>query len=405
MTRDIKKDIAAYSKDIKKASRDENIQKALGRAIDSYRKNVKDSLERYPHTVELAEEVKEIKLASNERWRELMEQAIEAIERNHGHGYFVKDAEDCVNLIHEIIGDKKMIVKGKSMLGEEIHLRQRLTKLGHEVWETDLGEFILQLKDERPMHILSPAIHMPREQVAEEFSKFFGREIPPDVEQEVGAVREFLREKYFEADVGISGANVVAAETGQIAIIENEGNVRLCTGVPPIHIAVVGIEKLVPTFLDAMKVCEVNWRYGQYGAPGYLNVISGPSKTGDIEKVTTYGAHGPKEFHVIFVDNGRSELMADPVCKEAALCLRCGGCMYECPVFALTAGHFGKTYMGGIGAIWTAFVEKEKADAAPVLYNCLRCGRCIEQCPMKIDVPTIISELREEVIESVEERS
>lgn len=405
MSKDLKKDIAAYSKDIKKASRDENIQKALGRAIDSYRKNVKDSLERYPHTVDLAAEVKEIKLAANEHWRELMDQAIDSIERNHGHGYFVKDAESCVALIHRIIGDKKMIVKGKSMLGEEIHLRQRLAKLGHEVWETDLGEFILQLKDERPMHILSPAIHMPREQVAEEFSKFFGREIPPDVEQEVGAVREFLREKYFEADVGISGANVVAAETGQIAIIENEGNVRLCTGVPPVHIAVVGIEKLVPTFLDAMKVCEVNWRYGQYGAPGYLNVISGPSKTGDIEKVTTYGAHGPKEFHVIFVDNGRSELMADPVCHEAALCLRCGGCMYECPVFALTAGHFGKTYMGGIGAIWTAFVEDEKADAAPVLYNCLRCGRCIEQCPMKIDVPTIISELREEVIESVEEHS
>lgn len=405
MTRDIKGDFAEYSKDVKKASRDENIQKALGRAIDSYRKNVSDALERYPHTVELAEEVKEIKLSSNKRWKELMEQSIAAIERNHGHGYFVKDAESCVELIHKIIGDKKMIVKGKSMLGEEIHLRQRLTKLGHEVWETDLGEFILQLKDERPMHILSPAIHMPREQVAEEFSKFFGRDIPPDVEQEVGAVREFLRDKYFKADVGISGANVVAAETGQIAIIENEGNVRLCTGVPPIHIAVVGIEKLVPTFLDAMKVCEVNWRYGQYGAPGYLNVISGPSKTGDIEKVTTYGAHGPKEFHVIFVDNGRSELMADPICNEAALCLRCGGCMYECPVFALTAGHFGKIYMGGIGAIWTAFVEKEKVDAAPVLYNCLRCGRCIEQCPMKIDVPTIISKLREEVIESVEKRS
>ena len=394
----MKKQIADYAEDITKASNDENIQKALSRAIASYRKNVEDALERYPHTVKMAEEVKQIKLDALARWPELMEEASEAIRRNHGQAHFAKDGADCIAKIHEIIGPRREIVKGKSMLGEEIHLRQELAKLGHDVWETDLGEFILQLKDERPMHILSPAIHMPREQVAEVFSKFFGRDIAPDVAEEVAAVRDFLREKYFTADVGISGANAVAAETGQIAIIENEGNVRLCTGVPPVHIAVVGIEKLVPTFMDAMKVCEVNWRYGQYGAPGYLNVISGPSKTGDIEKVTTYGAHGPREFHVIFVDNGRSEMIADPRYREAALCLRCGGCMYECPVFALTAGHFGHTYMGGIGGIWTAFVEDNKEEATPVLYNCLRCGRCIERCPMKIDVPSMTVQLREDVM-------
>lgn len=398
----LKKEFAAYAEDIRKASDDPNIRRALERAIKSYRANVKDALERYPHTPALAEEVREIKREANKHWEELMGQAIAGIERNHGHGYFAKDAAEVVKIIGDIVGENKQIIKGKSMLGEEIHLRQRLERQGHEVWETDLGEFILQLMDEPPMHILSPAIHMPREQVAEVFSEFFGREIPPEVEKEVGAVREFLREKYVTADVGISGANVVAAETGQIAIIENEGNVRLCTGLPPIHIAVVGIEKLVPTFLDAMKVCEVNWRYGQYGAPGYVNIISGPSKTGDIEKVTTYGAHGPKEFHVIFVDNGRSALMADEVCSDAALCLRCGGCMYECPVFALTAGHFGKTYMGGIGAIWTAFVENSKMEAAPAVYNCLRCGRCIEQCPMSIDVPTMVASLREGMTGEVE---
>lgn len=398
----MKKEMANYAADINRASNDENIQKALGRAITSYRKNVTEALERYPHTLEMAEEVKAIKLKALDNWQPLMEEAMEAIRRNHGQAYFAKDGAACIQQIHDIIGPRREIVKGKSMLGEEIHLRQELAALGHEVWETDLGEFILQLINERPMHILSPAIHMPREQVAEVFSKFFGREIAPEVAEEVAAVREFLREKYFAADVGISGANAVAAETGQIAIIENEGNVRLCTGVPPIHIAVVGIEKLVPTFIDAMKVCEVNWRFGQYGAPGYLNVISGPSKTGDIEKVTTYGAHGPREFHVIFVDNGRSDMIADTRYKEAALCLRCGGCMYECPVFALTAGHFGHTYMGGIGGIWTAFVEKDKEEAVPVLYNCLRCGRCIERCPMKIDVPSMTAQLREDVMKKYE---
>lgn len=392
----IKENMKEYAKDIYEASEDERIRTAITRAIASYRKNVAESLERYPHTPALAKEVQGIKRNANANWRELMAQASESIERNHGHAHFAEDAQAVIDIINSIAGGKKRFVKGKSMLGEEIHLRQRLADCGHEVWETDLGEFILQLMDGRPMHILSPSIHVPREQVAEVFTEFFGREIPPNIAEEVMAVREFLREKYFSADIGISGANVVAADTGQITIIENEGNVRLCTAAPPIHIAVVGIEKIVPTFLDSMKVAEVNWRYGQYGAPGYVNIISGPSKTGDIEKVTTYGAHGPHEFHVIFVDNGRSKMMADPVCSDASLCLRCGGCMYECPVFSLVAGHFGKTYMNGIGAIWTAFVDDGIKEAAPIVYNCLRCGRCVEQCPMDIDVPTMIYHLRTE---------
>ena len=392
----IKENINAYAKDINEASEDERIRTAITRAIASYRKNLAEALERYPHTPALAKEVQEIKKNAHQNWRELMAQAMDSIERNHGHAYFAKDAQEVVDIINEIAGGEKTIVKGKSMLGEEIHLRQRLADCGHEVWETDLGEFILQLMDGRPMHILSPSIHVPREQVAEVFSDFFGREIPPEISDEVMAVREFLREKYFTADIGISGANAVAADTGQITIIENEGNVRLCTAAPPVHIAVVGIEKIVPSFLDSMKVAEVNWRYGQYTAPAYVNIISGPSKTGDIEKVTTYGAHGPHDFHVIFVDNGRSKMIDDPVCHDA-LCLRCGGCMYECPVFSLVAGHFGKTYMNGIGAIWTAFVDDTK-EAAPIVYNCLRCGRCVEQCPMDIDVPTMIYHLRTQAV-------
>lgn len=396
---DIKKEIGIYTKDINKASEDPHIRTAITRAIDSYRKTLKETLERYPHTPELAKEVKEIKRASNANWRELMNIAMASIERNHGHAYFAEDVQDVIDIINTIADGKKTFVKGKSMLGEELHLRERLAACGHEVWETDLGEFILQLMNGRPMHILSPSIHVPREQVAEVFSDFFGRKINPDIAEEVGAVREFLREKYFTADIGISGANAVAADTGQLSIIENEGNVRLCTAAPPIHIAVVGIEKIVPTFLESMKVSEVTWRYGQYGAPAYVNIISGPSKTGDIEKVTTYGAHGPHEFHVIFVDNGRSKMIDDAVCSDASLCLRCGGCMYECPVFSLVAGHFGKTYMNGIGAIWTAFVDDGIEVASPAVFNCLRCGRCIEQCPMDIDVPTMIADLRNRIVE------
>ena len=248
------------------------------------------------------------------------------------------------------------------------------------------------------MHILSPSIHVPREQVAEVFTKFFNKEVPPDIAEEVKVVKDFLREKYFTADVGISGANVVAADTGAMVIIENEGNVRLATGAPPVHIVMVGIEKLVPTFQEAMKVAEVTWRYAQYGVPGYVNIVSGPSKTGDIEKVTTYGAHGPKEFYVIFVDNGRKDLAQEESFSQALHCLRCGGCMYECPVFQVTAGHFGHTYMGGIGTVWTAFVAGGMEKAAPLAYSCLRCGRCVERCPMSINVPAMMGELRERVV-------
>ncbi|HEY8875191.1 MAG TPA: lactate utilization protein B [Desulfosporosinus sp.] len=398
MTVDLRKDFVTYARSLKAACEDTNIQTALTRAVSSYRNTVADTLERFPHTPELAKEVREIKSQSMANLDELLKQAMASVERNKGKAFYAKDHQAALEMALGIIGRNKTVVKGKSILGEELHLREYLEDNGNEVWETDLGEFIQQLRKERPMHILSPSVHVPREQVAEVFSKFFGKEVPPDIAEEVKIVREFMREKYFTADIGISGANVVAADTGAVVIIENEGNVRLATGAPPVHIVMVGIEKLVPTFQDAMKVAEVTWRYAQYGIPGYVNIISGPSKTGDIEKVITYGAHGPKEFYVIFVDNGRSELARNETFSEALNCLRCGGCMYECPVFQVTAGHFGHIYMGGIGAIWTAFVAGGMEKAAPMAYSCLRCGRCVERCPMSIEVPAMIGELRRRLV-------
>ncbi len=397
MSTDLKKIFSDYTQNLNQACRDENIKLALTRAVAAYRSTVEDALQRFPHTPALAEEVRGIKKQALEDRERLLHQAMESVERNKGQAFHARDREEALQIVSRIIGDNKTIVKGKSMLGEELHLREHLTELGHEVWETDLGEFILQLRNDRPMHILSPSIHVPREKVAELFTEFFKREIPPDIAQEVAAVREFLRDKYFTADIGISGANVVAADTGAMVIIENEGNIRLATGAPPVHIVMVGVEKIVPSFQDAMKVAEVNWRYAQYGIPGYVSVISGPSKTGDIEKVTTYGAHGPKEFYVIFVDNGRSKMAEEKPFQEALFCLRCGGCMYECPIFQLTAGHFGYRYLGGIGAIWTAFVAGGLENAAPLLYTCLRCGRCMERCPMKIDVPGMVARLRSRI--------
>jgi len=249
------------------------------------------------------------------------------------------------------------------------------------------------------MHITSPAIHIPREDVAKLFSKIIGQEFSSDIEAMVAAARKLLREKFFQADFGLSGANVVTADTGTLFLIENEGNIRLATSAPPVHIALVGMEKLVPTLGDAYKVAEVTWRYANYTVPSYVSLVSGPSKTGDIEKVITYGAHGPKEFHVIFMDAGRTELAKHPILRQALYCLRCGGCLYECPAFAVTAGHFGDKYFTGIGAVWAAMISQDMEKAASVAYTCLTCGRCKVRCPVKIDTPEMIIELRKLIAE------
>jgi iron-sulfur cluster protein len=394
-------DFKSYKKEIMGAAHDDRLRLALSRAVKSFRANVKNALEKFPHTVEMAEEVRKIKEAAIPRMEELTRQAIAAIEENKGKGYIAKTADEALEIIADLTGSNKLVVKGKTMTGEEIGLREYLEEKGNEVYETDLGEFIIQKMGSRPMHILSPSIHVPREDVARLFSKVMGQEIAPDskIADMVAAAREYLRDKFFRADVGISGANVVAAETGTLFIIENEGNIRLATGAPPVHIALVGMEKLVPALSDAYKVSEVTWRYANYTIPSYVSLVSGPSKTGDIEKETTYGAHGPKEFHVIFLDGGRTRLARYPRLVQALYCLRCGGCLYECPVFAVTAGHFGDKYFTGIGAVWAAIVNEDMEKAASIAYTCLTCGRCRERCPMKIDVPEMIIELRKMLAE------
>jgi len=389
-----------YKKEIMDAAHDQRIRLALTRAIASYRANVDNALKKFPHTIKLAEEVREIKSRSIGEMENLANQAKEAVEANHGKAYIARTVKEALDIIGNLTGKGKLVVKAKSMTSEEIGLREHLEEMGNEVCETDLGEFIVQKLGSRPMHILSPAIHVPREDVAVLLSKLIGRELPKDdIPQMVSTARALLREKFINADVGISSANVMAADTGTLFIIENEGNIRLATGLPPIHIALIGMEKLVPTFGDANKVAEVTWRFANYTVPSYVNLISGPSKTGDIEKVITYGVHGPKELHVIFLDAGRSKLAADPVLRQALFCLRCGGCLYECPVFAVTAGHFGDKYFAGIGAVWAALLSANVEKGAAMAYTCLTCGRCKVRCPMAIDTPAMVIALRRMIAE------
>lgn len=394
-----------YKTRLRDAAHDPQISVALARAIDSYRKNVDEALRKFPHTLEMAKEVRDIKIRSIEKMEELVREACDSIREHKGKAFIARTPQEALEIVGDIIGTGKLVVKGKSLTGEEIGLREYLEDSGNDVYETDLGEYIIQLLDVKPMHILAPAVHVPKEQVAELLTKVVGREIPADIKKEVGTVREILRDKFFRADVGISGANVVAADSGTLIQIENEGNIRLGTSTPIVYVAVVGMEKVVPTLGDAMKVAEVTWRFAGYTMPSYVNLVAGPSKTGDIEKVTTYGAHGPKEMFVVFLDSGRSQLARDPGFREALYCVRCGACLYECPLFAVTAGHFGEKYFGGIGTLWTAFITGNVNEAAPLAYSCLSCGRCKVRCPVDIDAPGMCLELRRRIAEGPMEGS
>lgn len=383
-----------YKNKLYEALDNEFIRTALRRAIKSFRANRDKAIKRYPEVEEKRKKLREVKEYVLTHLDEMVKMTIESFETMKGHAYYAKTVEDALKIFDEIVGSGKIIVKSKSITSEELDLNEYLERRGNTVYETDLGEFIVQNLGSKPMHILSPAIHVPREKVAELFSKIVNKKLPPDVNQLVSIARSFLRDKFFKADVGISGANAVCANTGSIFVIENEGNARFATNAPPVYIALAGIEKIVPTLMDGMLLVEVVSRYASYYAPSFVSIISGPSKTGDIEKVPVYGVHGPKEVHLILLDNGRSEIAKDPVFREALYCIRCGACLYECPVYALTTGYYGYKYFGGIGTIWTAFIAGGLEKAFPLAYTCTLCERCVKACPMEIDVPKMVLKLR-----------
>ncbi len=382
--------LAEVSALLRKASEDPVLRTALDRAIASYWKKRKSVMERYPYVTELAKEVRKIKEWSIDHMDELVERAVESVEKSGGKAYIAETAEDARRIVGEIVGSGKTVIKAKSMTTEELKLREFLQGSGNEVYETDLGEFLVQFLGPKPMHFISPSIHLTREKVAEFLREFMGVEVDKDdVEGMVALVRRFLRDKYFNAHVGISGANVFAADSGATFLIENESNIRLSISLPPKHVAVVGMEKLVPTMEDAWKVVEVISRYGGYKVTSYVNTVMGPAKTGR-------GDIGPDEYHVIFLDNGRREASKDPILKQTLYCLRCGACQYLCPVFGVVGGYWAglnSAYSGGIGVMWE-YITEDKETATQHAFACLLCGRCIEACPMSINQPEVLREIR-----------
>ncbi|MGE4264651.1 MAG: L-lactate dehydrogenase (quinone) large subunit LdhH [Desulfovibrio sp.] len=315
---------------------------------------------------------------------------------------FTKNAEALGVTVHvaktaqeanEIIGriaqkaNVKRIVKSKSMTAEETHLNHHLEALGLEVTETDLGEWIIQLRHEGPTHMVMPAIHLSRYQVADLFSDVTGAKQEVDIQKLVKVARRELRRKYVEADMGISGGNFAVAETGTIALCTNEGNARLVTTLPRVHVALVGLEKLAPSLHDALKVIKVLPRNATGQAiTSYVSWITGP---GECQS----SPDGRKEMHVVFLDNGRRAMAKDPLFSQVLRCVRCGACANVCPVYRLVGGHqLGHIYIGAIGLILTYFYHgREKAKN--LVQNCINCGACKAVCAAGIDLPRLIKEV------------
>ena len=321
---------------------------------------------------------------------------LEMVERNvlaaGGHIYFAHDAAAAANYVAGLARERgvKLVIKGKSMLSEEMDLNRRLEDEGIEPVETDLGEFIVQLADETPFHIIAPAIHKSREDVSQLFAEKLNTPHHDDIGDLAREARDQLRQKFLAADMGVTGANFVVAETGTVVLVTNEGNGRMCTSMPRIHVAITGMEKVIPSMDDLGLFLKLLIRSatGQM-ISSYVTTITGPRLSDEED--------GPEEFHLVIVDNGRSRMLADPQLREALYCIRCGACLNDCPVYRKVGGHaYGWVYPGPIGAVVSPMLTG-LSDAKDLPYASTLCGACREACPVKINIPRMLLYLRKEL--------
>ena len=307
------------------------------------------------------------------------------VEQNGGRVFFAKTAEEAVNYCVEVArnGNVKTIVKGKSMVSAEIGVDAALHNEGIEVVETDLGEYIVQLREEVPSHIVAPSVHLNRQQVGRLFTDKLGIPYSEDPPTLTMAARKALRRKMLSADMGISGCNIACAETGRIALVSNEGNIRMATTMPRIHVALMGIERVEATLANQLETLQLLTKAAtQQKLSGYVSFSGGPRQPGDID--------GPEEFHLVMIDNGRSKILADPEFREVLACLRCGACLNVCPVYGRIGGHaYNSIYSGPVGAVLTPLLygvnrmltcAKGKASAAHASTSARSITICRECC-------------------------
>ena len=375
---------------------DPKLQAALERVMGHFTEARAHAIEEFPGDSweQMRERASAIKAHTLEHLDYYLELVDRSVTRNGGHVHFAADADEAARIVLDIAkqAEAKQVIKSKSMVSEEMELNRRFEEAGVEPVETDLGEYIIQLAGETPFHIIAPAMHKSRQEVSALFQQWLKTAPTNEIKQLCAIARDALREKFRTADMGVSGANFVVAETGTVVLVTNEGNGRMTTSLPRVHVAISGIEKVVPAIEDVALFLRLLPRSatGQR-ITSYNSFAGGPRAPSDED--------GPDEFHLVLVDNGRLNLLRDPEFREALKCIRCGACLNTCPVYRKIGGHaYGWVYSGPIGAVITPVLTGVKG-AKDLPYASTLCGACRDVCPVKIDLPKLLLRLRQHEVE------
>jgi L-lactate dehydrogenase complex protein LldF len=374
------------------ALRDAALQAALRTAMVHARDQHRAAQAEVPDWQALRAHAQAVKRHTLGSLPEYLTQLEDQVRRSGGRVHWARDAAEAVRIVTEIARRAgRRVVKSKSMTTEEIDLNGHLARAGLEVVETDLGEYLIQLAGERPSHIVGPAVHKSVDAIADLLVEKLGIPRSTAPHELTAAVRRVLRNRFLAADVGISGVNFAVAETGTLVIVENEGNARLVTSLPRVHIALMGVEKVIPrtsdlgVFLTLLPRAATGQRM-----TSYVSLITGPRRGDERD--------GPEELDLVIMDNGRSRIHADPIMRQALGCIRCGACLDVCPVFERTGGHaYESVYSGPIGAVLTPMFRGVR-EAGTLPFASSLCGACGEICPVKIDLPGLLLELRSRVV-------
>lgn len=367
------------------------LRKATRRATDKLRHgklNAAEELGDWEAWRQVGEQIRSHIIANLDYY---LNELITNVQKNGGHVHLAATPAEAVAVVRQIVREHKAhtVIKSKSMISEEIHLNHALEADGVEVTESDLGEYIIQIAEEPPSHIIVPAMHKDRDQIAGLFSTLAGHDLSSDTPTLTRFVRQKMREKFLGGTIGITGCNFAIADTGSIAIVTNEGNGRMVSTLPPVQITFMGMERIVPSFRELAILLNLLPRSatGQ-SLSAYTTIMTPPRRNGD--------ADGPEEFHLIILDHNRSEMLGDPTYRTGLHCIRCGACFNVCPVYRQVGGHaYGSVYAGPIGVVITPLLEKdwETWGHLPV-YSSL-CGACSEACPVRIPLHDLIVKLRD----------